>query len=221
MTQHISDPAHGGAPAEPPVFGQPLPAIAALQRFARPAPAAERCDLCGADIAAEHPHLFSPADRQLVCACDACAILFGGQNTQRYKLVPRRIEFWPDFRLPDEAWLALGLPIELAFFTESSRDGKVLAFYPSAAGATESLLPLESWRELADENPRLRQLQSDVEALLVNRARGAREYFRAPIDECYRLTGLLRTHWRGLSGGADVWKAVGTFFEELKQHSRR
>ena len=97
MTQHISDPAHGEA-REPPSFGgAPLPAIAALQRFARKAPAAERCDLCGADIAPEHPHLFSPPDRQLVCACDACAILFGGQQAQRYKLVPKRVEFWPDF----------------------------------------------------------------------------------------------------------------------------
>lgn len=220
MTQHISDPAHVEA-REPPVFGQPMPAIGALQRFARKAaPAAERCDLCGADIAPEHPHLFGPAERQLVCACEACAILFGGQHTQRYKLVPKHVEFWPDFRLTDQTWAALGLPIDLAFFTESSATGKVLALYPSAAGATESLLPLESWRELVEENPRLRELQPDVEALLVNRARGAREYYRAPIDQCYRLTGLLRTHWRGLSGGADVWKAVGAFFDELKQLSR-
>ena len=117
--------------------------------------------------------------------------------------------------------MAMGLPIDLAFFTESSAAGRVLAFYPSAAGATESLLPLESWRELTDENPRLRHMEVDVEALLVNRARSAREYYRAPIDQCYRLTGLLRTHWRGLSGGADVWNAVEAFFEDLRQHSTR
>ncbi|HEY2589010.1 MAG TPA: DUF5947 family protein [Tepidisphaeraceae bacterium] len=220
MAQHVSDPAHTEA-REPPAFAhEPLPAIAALQRFAaRKAPAAERCDLCGADIGPEHPHLFGPVDRQLVCACDTCAILFGGQHTQRYKRVPTRTKSWPSFRLPDETWVALGLPIDLAFFTESSSAGKVLAFYPSPAGATESLLTLESWRELVDANPCLRQLEPDVEALLVNRARGAREYYRAPIDQCYRLTGLLRTHWRGLSGGADVWKAVGAFFEELRQLS--
>jgi hypothetical protein len=45
----------------------------------------------------------------------------------------------------------------------------VVDVYPSPAGATESLLPLESEQALADDNPVLRQLDPDVEALLVNR----------------------------------------------------
>ena len=45
------------------------------------------------------------------------------------------------------------------------------AFYPSPAGATESLLPLTAWEEIVRENPALREMQPDVEALLV-RANG-------------------------------------------------
>ena len=47
----------------------------------------------------------------------------------------------------------------------------------------------------------LAELEPDVEALLVNRMKGERAYYRAPIDECFKLVGLIRMHWRGLSGG--------------------
>jgi hypothetical protein len=42
-----------------------------------------------------------------------------------------------------------------------------------------------------------------------------------PIDECFRLVGLIRTHWRGLSGGTAVWAEIGRFFTALKEHSCR
>jgi hypothetical protein len=54
-----------------------------------------------------------------------------------------------------------------------------------------------------------------VEALLVNRARGARMHFVVPIEDCYRLAGLIRTRWRGLSGGEEVWKEIDGFFKEV------
>jgi hypothetical protein len=63
-------------------------------------------------------------------------------------------------------------------------------------------------------------MERDVEALLVNRVRGAREHFLVPIDECYRLIGLIRTHWRGLSGGREVWEELARFFEQLRERSR-
>ena len=43
------------------------------------------------------------------------------------------------------------------------------AVYPSPAGATESLLPLETWDQIVAENPDLQSMEADVEALLVNR----------------------------------------------------
>ena len=60
----------------------------------------------------------------------------------------------------------------------------------------------------------LRDLEPDVEALLVNRVGGARDYFRVGIDECYKLVGVIRTKWRGLSGGQDVWDEIGRLFAE-------
>jgi hypothetical protein len=67
-------------------------------------------------------------------------------------------------------------------------------------------------------------MESDVEGLLVNRlgySRGysAAEYYLLPIDECYKLVGLIRMHWKGLSGGTEVWKALGEFFTDMKARS--
>ena len=100
-------------------------------------------------------------------------------------------------------------------------DSRVSALYPSPAGATESLLPLEAWNSIVQNNPVLQQMEPDVEALLVNRvglARGAApaEYYVVPIDACYQLVGLIRLHWRGLSGGTEVWKEIGDFFTRLR-----
>jgi hypothetical protein len=63
-------------------------------------------------------------------------------------------------------------------------------------------------------------MERDVEALLVNQVRGAREHFLVPIDECYSLVGLIRMRWRGLSGGREVWEEIGQFFEELRDRSK-
>jgi hypothetical protein len=58
-------------------------------------------------------------------------------------------------------------------------------------------------------------MENDVEALLVNRLRAPGAAYVVPIDRCFHLVGLIRTRWRGLSGGTEAWKAVGQFFEEL------
>ncbi len=97
----------------------------------------------------------------------------------------------------------------------------MVALYPSPAGAVESLLSLDAWNEIVQENAILSQLQPDIEALLVNRVGhahewSAAEYFIAPIDECYKLVGLIRANWKGLSGGAEVWAEIGRFFSALR-----
>jgi hypothetical protein len=118
--------------------------------------------------------------------------------------------------MSDAQWDSLHIPINLAFFFSCSPAGRVIALYPSPAGAIESLLTLETWHELEEDNPILRELEPDAEALLVNRVGQAREYFRVPIDECYKLVGLIRSKWRGLSGGTEVWEEIGRFFAGLK-----
>jgi hypothetical protein len=63
-------------------------------------------------------------------------------------------------------------------------------------------------------------MQPDVEALLVNRARGARQHFLVGIDHCYRLVALIRTRWRGFTGGREVWEELGRFFDDLQANAK-
>lgn len=116
-------------------------------------------------------------------------------------------------------WESLGIPVHMAFFVNNTAAQRVLALYPSPAGPTESLLTLETWEELERGNPVLRQMEPDVEALLLNRIRDTREYFLAPIDECYKLVGIIRQSWKGLSGGPEVQREIDMFFAMLKQKS--
>lgn len=195
------------------------PPLAGLRKLAAESSPQERCDLCSAGLREGHRHLIDPGTRQLVCACDPCSILFSGQSDQRFRLVPPEARYLADFSLPDELWESLRIPVNMAFFVRSTAAGRVQAMYPGPAGATESLLELEAWRELEDANPVLREMQPDVEALLVNRV-GRRDHYLAPIDRCYELVGLIRVGWRGLSGGTEVWKAIGAFFEGLRGRAR-
>jgi hypothetical protein len=192
-----------------------LTALNSLRRLARPRPARERCELCDAELAEAHSHLLEVSARRLVCACEACSILFDRQAEMKFRRVPRRVSYLRNFRLTDEDWEGLQLPINLAFFVRSTPASRVLAFYPSPAGATESAVSPEAWQSLAADNPVLDDFEPDVEALLINRVTPARDCFRVGIDECYRLVGLLRTHWRGLSGGQAAWEEIARFFREL------
>jgi hypothetical protein len=199
-------------------------AFTALRQFARKRAPVERCEMCSLELGAEHAHLVEPANRKLICSCDACAILFEGQAGTKYKRVPRRVLFLQDFQLTDGQWDGLMVPIEMAFFFKSTPHGKVIALYPSPAGPTESLLSFETWGDIEQANPILSEMEADVTALLVNRVGHVRaaapaEYYLVPIDECYKLVGLIRTHWRGLSGGTEVWREIGAFFGALKKRA--
>jgi hypothetical protein len=183
---------------------------------------AERCDLCGEAIPDEHRHLLDLETRDVSCACRACSLLFdrpaaGGGH---YRLIPDRSYRLEGFELDDLLWEELSIPVEMAFFFHGSREERVMAFYPSPMGPTESLLGLGAWATLEEANPVLGQMAPDTEALLVNRARGARQYFIVPIDECYKLVGLIRTRWRGFTGGKEVWEEIGRFYADLERRSR-
>jgi hypothetical protein len=190
-----------------------------LKQFTRKKPAAERCELCSAALGPVHQHLLDPKKREIVCSCDGCAILFCGQAGAHFLRVPRRIRELVDFQMPELQWEALMIPINLAFFYRDSAEGKVRAMYPSPAGAIESLLSLESWSEIAAAHPILQSMEPDVETFLVNRVSTPAQHYIVPVDECYRLVGLIRMHWRGLSGGTDVWKEIHQFFTGLKSRS--
>jgi hypothetical protein len=181
-----------------------------------PARPVERCELCGVAIPSEHDHVLELNNRKLQCACTECALLFHDGVNLRFIRVPHRCNTLQDFRLDDKVWEGFLIPINLAFFYYHSGHKRVVAVYPSPAGATESLLELETWNELAEANPVLNQFVPDIEALLVNRVGESREYYRVSIDRCYELVGLIRRHWRGLSGGTEVWTAITEFFCKLQ-----
>jgi Family of unknown function (DUF5947) len=184
--------------------------------------AQERCELCSEPIPSEHRHLLEVSTREMMCVCRPCSILFDRKAASegRYRLIPDRHLFLEDFEMSDAQWESLRVPVDMAFFFYSTPAERVVAFYPSPMGPTESLLRLGAWEELERRNPVLNEMEQDVEALLVNRVRGAREHFLVPMDECYSLVGLIRMRWRGLSGGRDVWEEIGRFFERLRERSK-
>lgn len=194
----------------------------ALRGFAGSSRPVERCELCAKELAGDHYHLLEPIQRKVLCSCGACSILFSSGGETKYRRVPRRVRYLTDFQLTDGQWENLMIPISMAFFFDSTPDQRMIALYPSPAGPVESLLSLEAWNEIVQNNPVLAQMEPDVEALLVNRigqsrGAGAGEYFVAPIDECYKLVGLIRGSWRGFSGGTEVWRQIGEFFATLKE----
>ena len=105
----------------------------------------------------------------------------------------------------------------MAFFFFNSALNRVTGFYPSPAGATESMLALEAWQNLSTANPILRTIEQDVEALLINRRRGGNfECFVVPIDACYELTGIVRRRWKGFDGGEEARRDIDAFFDSLR-----
>jgi hypothetical protein len=182
----------------------------------------EYCELCSEIIPSSHSHLLNLSNHELVCVCQACSLLFSeqGSGAGKYLLVPRRYLALEDFQMADEQWDNLMIPVNMAFIYWSSGAKTVMAYYPSPAGATESLLELEGWQELVKSNPILDELVPDVEALLINRVKDARAYYIVPIDACYQLVGLIRLSWRGLGGGSEVWEAITGFFQEIQRKAR-
>lgn len=184
----------------------------------------ECCELCGAGIPEDHGHVVDLAARNLLCACRGCYLLFTpeGAGGGHYRAVPERYQALKGFAISAPHWEALQVPVGVAFFFFNSELGKVTAFYPGPAGATESLLGLDAWSELEAAHPELAGLEPDVEALLVRAEphRGAVEGFVVPIDACYELVGRLRRLWRGFDGGKEARAAIDEFFAKVRSRSR-
>jgi hypothetical protein len=196
-----------------------------LRRFVerrRSAPAEERCELCAVPIAHQHSHLVERENRRLVCACRPCYLVFmpKGASAGRFRCVPERYLHDPAFDLTPAQWDDLQIPVGMAFFFYNSDLAKSVAFYPGPAGATESLLSLDSWEAMREANPLFASIEDDVEALLVRKAGGSFECYLVPIDACYELVGVVRLNWKGFDGGEEGKKAIGEFFDGLRERSR-
>jgi hypothetical protein len=188
---------------------------------ARTAASAQHCEMCAQQLAEEHTHLVDLKLHALMCCCRACFFLFEpeGAGGGRYRPVPERCLHDPAFRLTRAQWDELAIPVDVLFvFTQSGRDHPV-AFYPSPAGATESLLPLGSWAQVMRENPAFADVRPDVEAVLLRRDGERFDGFLVPIDVCYHLVGRIRLNWKGFNGGEEVRQEMADFFDRLAQRA--
>jgi Family of unknown function (DUF5947) len=182
-----------------------------------PGPDAEVCDLCGMGIPEDHRHLLALSERRIVCSCEACWAMRSGEGD--YRPTGNRTLWLPGLDVPDDLWASFQIPIGLAFFMESTVTACVVAMYPSPAGATESELHFDSWSRMRELNPVLESLEPDIEGLIVHRLADPPQYVIAPIDRCYALTGTIKAHWEGISGGPGVEVAVARFFDQLESET--
>jgi hypothetical protein len=142
-----------------------------------------------------------------------------GAGGGRYKAVPERYRYAANVPLAETTWDSMEIPVATAFFFTNSALERTVAFYPSPAGATESLLSLEAWTDLLAALPEFTDLRADVEALLVYKGESGFEFFAVPIDACYQLVGLVRVHWEGFEGGEQAWTEIHKFFAGLRERS--
>jgi hypothetical protein len=193
----------------------------AWRRFARRATevslaAADTCDLCGEPVPEKHRHLLESGTRQVACVCQACSLLFArpAASIGKYRLIPDRYVYLADLVMTDAEWDSLHVPVGICFVTSGR------AYYPGAMGSAEAAVDTSTWNALVARYPLLGSIEPELEAFLVNRARGARDHFIVPIDACFSLAGLIRRGWRGLTGGNELWTEIGSFFELLRKQSR-
>lgn len=187
-------------------------------------PVAERCELCGQPIQADHGHVVDLEDRSLLCSCDPCRLLFVREQADhgRFRAVPRRHRRAADVELTVRQWERLRIPVSVAFVFRNSRLGRLAVFYPGPAGATECTLETdEAWQEILAAIPNAADLADDVEALLLRRAGERTECCLVPIDSCYRLIGRIRRVWRGFDGGDQVREEIDRFFARLHRPEPR
>ncbi|MEW1632837.1 DUF5947 family protein [Streptomyces sp. NPDC093801] len=195
-----------------------------LRRFTGPRPPRpESCGLCAAPVPPDgHRHLVETEQRALVCACTACALLFDrpGAATGRYRAVPDRYLSDPSHPLDDAAWERLRIPVGVAFLFRNAALGRLVALYPSPAGATESELDPDTWQSVLGGGRLAALLEPDVEALLLHHTPGRTTCHLVPIDVCYALVGRMRLHWRGFDGGAEARAALDTLFAQVEARAK-
>ncbi|MFG2827260.1 DUF5947 family protein [Streptomyces sp. NPDC048434] len=213
-----------GRQTAPPRLGPPA-AHRGLRRFRAPVPPApERCELCGVVLAEHnHRHLVNTERRALACACTACALLFDrdGAGGGQFRTVPDRYLVDPGHTLDDEAWNLLQIPVGVVFFLRHADLDRLVALYPSPAGATESELDPSTWQTVLDASRLAGLLRPDVEALLLRRFEDRIDCYLVPVDICYELVGRMRLLWQGFDGGAEARAALNDFFTKVARRARK
>jgi len=116
-------------------------------------------------------------------------------------------------------WDRLQIPVGVVFLFQDTALGRMVAFYPSPAGATQSELDAGELAAIGECTPLASLLEPDVEALLVRRAASEYECYLVPIDICYELVGRMRLHWHGFDGGAVARAELEAFFDRVSRQA--
>ncbi|RAJ59953.1 hypothetical protein K378_04650 [Streptomyces sp. Amel2xB2] len=194
-------------------------------------PASEHCDLCAEPVPEGHRHMLDAEQSAVLCTCGPCTLLFGqsAAGGRHYRLLPERRLRLAGPRIDAALRARLGVPVGLAFFVRDGASGEVSVGYPSPLGVTRAAVAPEVWNEVVAGYPEAARIADDVEALLVHStdgmsgpggaggSDGADEHWIVPLDDCYRLAAVVRTHWRGLSGGPEVRGHIDAFFAGLAE----
>jgi uncharacterized protein DUF5947 len=184
----------------------------------------EACEMCAAEIPAEHGHVADLEKSSLLCVCRPCYLLFDRPEAGggRYRKVPDRYLHDPSRPMSTAEWDELEIPVGLAFFLHSSQVGEVAGFYPSPAGVTECRLDLSAWARIAQAHPLLAAIEPDVEAALITRSdkTSVVEHFVVPIDTCYELAGRMRMLWKGFDGGTEARQSIAEFLGGVRARAQ-
>jgi hypothetical protein len=170
--------------------------------------------MCGTVVDGRHGHVVDTEHRSIMCACRPCYLLFTRDDTGKYRSIPDRYQATD---LTRDEWQGLGIPVSTVFFLRS--DSGLAAFYPSPAGATECLLNLDAWADLAVAHPMLAEARPEVEAILIRDNDSMIECYLVPIEACYQLVGIVRMYWKGFDGGQEAREQISDFFTDIRTRS--
>ena len=192
-----------GTPSRPVTPGD----VAPDQQQPPPVAAGERCEMCSAPVADEHQHVVDVNSRSLMCTCRAVLPAVHRPEAQlRYRAVPDRYLAFPGFVLGRPTGTTCRSRSGWRSCSSNTAQDRVVAFYPSPAGATESELSMEAWDRVLEANPGLDTVLPDVEALLV-RGIGRTTASAATWSRSTRATSWSAgcgCTWRGFDGGQEA-----------------
>ena len=170
------------------------------------------CELCPIGIGEDHRHLLHLVERRIVCVCETCWSTRSGDP--EFRPPGSRTLVLDDFDMTDEVWQSFGIPIGLTFLCArvsaagSSPSTRARRVRPSpsstSAPGTRCARPT---RSSTASSPTPRPSWST--------ARARRVYAIVPVDQAYKLVGLVKERWEGISGGRGVQEAVAEYFEAL------
>lgn len=177
--------------------------------------AGETCRMCGRPLGSEHRHVLEVTSRRRVIGvCLQCARQFDSDGG-RLRLIPSETHLLGGIHIPAAFAPQIAPPTRVVLFVRRSSTGRVVAMQPRPSGVADVPVPPEAWGALIEANPALREMQADVEALLIHCTGKEPRCYLAPIDVCFQLVGIIRVHGQGPAGGVEVWPHVERFFAGL------